>query len=488
MNSAPISRLLPRRPLHRCLYAPHSPLPHPQLRPAHRSLRTPAPAHPRPPPEIEPQSLDPKAFDAPPRNPLDEIAIHRQEAARRAYHMKRIKRATIGLILSMIAPLIIIQFYDLPPPGDKKPKEPERTENKPPSPFNPSSWIKPDRADSPDEVTRSFQGKPVIITPGNKLVVKDSSPSSHTEATELVPTGTSSVPYFPKTIYLPTSPSSSASTSGDTTAPYTLLGLGIRTVSFLGIQVYVVGIYVKTSSLSTFQNSLINHINPAASALIPEEKEALRAALSDPEKSNEIWDAILRQRDPEGVEMALRVVPTRGTDFKHLQDGWMRGIAQRTGEVGRRQGMMLLQQRQERERERVGGQADGDGREVQEKKIRLPKPVDESEFEDESFGEAMRGFRALFAGRGKAGKGSVITFLRDGEGVLRGFFQKEGKEGEEEKFVRMGEVRDERVGRLVWLLYLGGKKVSSEPTRRSVVEGCLGIVERPVGTVEGRVE
>jgi hypothetical protein len=51
----------------------------------------------------------------------------------------------------------------------------------------------------------------------------------------------------------------------------------------------------------------------------------------------------------------------------------------------------------------------------------------------------------------------------------------------------LGEVRDERVGRLVWLLYLGGQNVSSEPARQSIVDGCIHITERPVGTVEGMV-
>jgi hypothetical protein len=162
----------------------------------------------------------------------------------------------------------------------------------------------------------------------------------------------------------------------------------------------------------------------------------------------------------------------RGTDFKHLRDGWMRGVTMRTDEADRRQ-----QQQQRVEREARAGEG----------RIGLPQPVDPSEFADETFGLAMREFKNLFSGRGKAPKGSVLTLTRDSEGVFGVLYQLKGKEGEGQ-FVHIGEVRDERVSRLVWLLYLGGKNVSSEPARRNIVEGCLGIVERPVGTVEGRVE
>jgi hypothetical protein len=335
------------------------------------------------------------------------------------------------------------------------------------------AFIKPTQTDSPRSATESFQGKTVVIKPGDKIVAT-SDPSkisaADKEAEELVPTGTSYIPYFPKTIQVPTS---TAPEEVPSSSEYQLLGLGIRKVSFLRVQVYVLGLYVKTSDLSILQNHLINTVNPAASALIPSEKEELRRALLDPERSEEIWDAILKKKGTEGVNMAIRVVPVRGTDFKHLQDGWMRGVASRTDEVRRRQQALIQQQAQE------------------EKKISLPKPVDESEFADESFGLAMKDFKALFQGRGKAPKGSIITLTRNSEGVFAATYQplKATKTGEKPgQVVPMGEVRDERVGRLVWLLYLGGKNVSSEDARKNIVEGCIGIVERPVGTVEGMIQ
>ncbi len=73
--------------------------------------------------------------------------------------------------------------------------------------------------------------------------------------------------------------------------------------------------------------------------------------------------------------------------------------------------------------------------------------------------------------------------LRDGRGKLSAWVQAE--QGEE--FSSMGELEDERVSRLVWLGYLGGKTVASEGARANIVDGIMEIVERPIGTVETQV-
>jgi hypothetical protein len=51
----------------------------------------------------------------------------------------------------------------------------------------------------------------------------------------------------------------------------------------------------------------------------------------------------------------------------------------------------------------------------------------------------------------------------------------------------IGVVEDERVSRALWLNYLAGKKVASEPARQNVVQGIMGFVERPVGTVAAQI-
>ena len=209
------------------------------------------------------------------------------------------------------------------------------------------------KADSSRSAGETFQGNKVVVAPGGAKLLAQVGAG---EEVELVPTGNSSVPHFPRTIHLP---ADSESNSKD--AEYTLIGLGIRTVSFLKIQVYVVGLYVRTTSLSKIQSRLVKRVNYLATTLLPGEKDELRTALLDPENSYLIWDALLKDSS-NGLHTAFRVVPTRGTDFQHLRDGWIRGIIAKTQAASQR----------------------GD-----------------KEFSDESFGKSMKDFSALFGGKGR---------------------------------------------------------------------------------------
>lgn len=368
----------------------------------------------------------------------------------------------------MIAPIFLVRLWDVP--LDKEKKEESESRGVVDMIMGP-----PTRTDAPRKAAEEFQGKKVVIAAGDKVIAApldaENPQASDLDAIELVETGTSYVPYFPRTIRLPTDTTGPEQVGSD--AEYQLLGLGIRKVSFLRVQVYVVGLYVKTADIGVLQNHLINTVNPTASALIPGEKDELRKALLDPEQSNKIWEAILSQSGTSAVDMAFRVVPCRGTDFKHLQDGWMRGIASRTDEVRRKQAELLRQQAAE------------------SKSIALPKPVEENEFADDSFGLAMKEFKNIFQGKGKAPKGSVIILTRNKQGALGAMYQPIVQAGKSEKMgstTFLGEVKDARVSRLVWLLYLGGQNVSSEPARENIVDGCIHITERPVGTVEGMVQ
>ncbi|KAF2850070.1 hypothetical protein T440DRAFT_468770 [Plenodomus tracheiphilus IPT5] len=453
-------RLAARRPIFRCLNTPPAPCrPNPQLRQASRYAKQDVEAVLR---KIRPQG---------PRKDEDIVSVHRAEQIRRAKAIRKRNWLALGAAMSMIAPIFLVRLWDVPMEVRDEDSKKDVSRGVVDLFLGP-----PTKTDAPRKIADEWQGKKVVVAAGDKVIAAPSTSenpqASDPDAIELVETGTSYVPYFPRTIHLPTSTTGPENITSD--AEYQLLGLGIRKVSFLRVQVYVVGLYVKTSDMSKLQNHLINTINPTASALIPGEKDELRAALLDPEKSTEVWEAILNKEGMAGVDMAFRVVPCRGTDFKHLQDGWMRGIASRTDEVRRKQAELLRQQAAE------------------SKSIALPKPVEESEFTDESFGLAMKDFKNLFHGKGKAPKGSVIVLTRNKNGALGALYQPlikgEQKQAEQMgKSTWLGEVRDQRVGRLVWLLYLAGGNVSSEHARRSIVEGCVGIVERPVGTVETMV-
>lgn len=292
-----------------------------------------------------------------------------------------------------------------------------------------------------------------------KIVVLDD------DGREIVPTGNKTVPTFPRTISLPaytapiTATESSSSSPADPstaisaleTSEYTLVGLGTRTVSFIGIQVYVVGYYVATSDIAALQTALVKKVNPIATTLVPGEREELRAALLDPVEGGKTWDELLASGIP--ARSAFRVVPVRDTDFHHLRDGFVRAIQHRAPELFRGSS--------------AAGTASGD---------------------DDSFGEAMRQFRAVF-NRGKVPTRKELLLARDETGKLSVTFDGTSgkKEGKKSGRKLIGVVEDERVSRALWLNWLGGKQVASEPARKSIVEGVMEFVERPIGTVASQV-
>lgn len=301
--------------------------------------------------------------------------------------------------------------------------------------------------DAPPESNATFQGRDIhVIGAGeDKRIIAEGQ-----EETELVKTGSGSVPYFPRRIHLPAS--EATATSPGTAPPtqeeeYTLVGLGIRTVTIFGIEVYVMGMYVRTSDISALQSRLIHLINSDASTLVPGEKDQLATRLLDPASSTEIWDTLLRE---EGVRSVWRVVPSKNTDFAHLRDGWMNGIKRATKEV----------------------------------KTHLKTGPTLTEYDDETFGTAVRSFRDIFTGGGRAPKGSVILLLRDAGGSLEILFQDPQKK---QALESIGKVQDPRIGRLIWMAYLAGKDVSSESARKAVVDGYVAFAGRPLGSVETMV-
>jgi len=253
------------------------------------------------------------------------------------------------------------------------------------------------------------------------------------EGREIVPTGNSVVPSFPRVLDLAIGAEEGQEKVNG--VQYTLVGLGVRTVTFIGIQVYMVGYYVATQDIAAIQARLTKEINPIATTLIASEKDALRQALLDPERGEALWNSILEEVRPRSV---FRIVPVRDTDFHHLRDGFVRAITARS------QG-------------------------------------NSAEFGDEAFGNAMKDFKALF-NRGKVPKSQEMLFCRDSAGNLIITYN-DGKTGTS----TIGKVDDERVSRLLWLNWLAGKNVASEPARKNIVEGIMEFVERPIGTVATQV-
>ena len=297
------------------------------------------------------------------------------------------------------------------------------------------------------------------ITAGVKVEITG---KDHDENVDKASTGISKIPFFPRGIWLPRS--GGAAIEGKSAAlpagigpareeeEYHLLGLGVRTVSFLSIQVYVVGLYVAKGDLGRLQQELIKVSVPEgsnASTLVQGEKDELKKRLLDGPESEKIWNQILEHG---GIRSAVRIVPVRDTNFSHLRDGWLRGIDMRG----------------------KGAQYAGD-----------------------DFKSSVNDFKALLGGRGSVGKGRVMLLGRGDRGDLRVWVEEgAASAGEGEQNMRiakgdrmelLGRVDDERLSRLVWLGYLAGPKVASEAARQSVVEGVVEVVERPSGTLETQV-
>lgn len=364
-----------------------------------------------------------------------------EEQQRKAYHMARMRFAGIGLLVTFAGLTALLWNLDL-----------EQMENN-----AGSSCSTGQRLDAEETANQTFQGKDVHVVGlgSDKRIVAQ----GQGVEVDLVETGTSSVPHFPRTIDLPSTvpptavipnsaPENVSPNAGDTSnlEQYTLVGLGIRTVLF--IQVYVVGMYVRTQDINALQEKLIHSVNPMASTLVPSEKDTLRKKLLDPIESRELWTSLLQV---PGLKTAWRITPTRNTDFGHLRDGFVNGINARTQEA------------------------------------RRLAPDQNTEFDSEEFGRAVQDLKSVFTG-GKALKGSILILARNELGNLNVLYQPKLESNSARREIEsLGSISDERVSRLIWLGYLAGDKVSSKAAREGVVDGCITFAARPIGSVESRV-
>ncbi|KAL8782596.1 MAG: hypothetical protein Q9195_009613, partial [Heterodermia aff. obscurata] len=160
--------------------------------------------------------------------------------------------------------------------------------------------------------------------------VKGLVPDNDSQPIDQIPTSNPAVPYFPRKIYLPSAPT--PTTPSPPSEEYILLGLGLRTVSFLRIKVYLIGLYIAKSDLATLQSAMIHTITPSGSTLVEDEKLALRSKLLAPEASEQIWGHVLGK---ESIRSAIRVVPVRATNMGHMRDGFVRMV----GAGGKREGV-----------------------------------------------------------------------------------------------------------------------------------------------------
>ncbi|KAI6246273.1 Altered inheritance of mitochondria protein 18, mitochondrial [Erysiphe necator] len=332
---------------------------------------------------------------------LDPITLHRLQSAQRAYYKRRMVYSTIGVLCGMVGLYLT---------AIQAPLSPETPTILKSSTLNRLDSRKPD-------------DDPLLILGRERKVVTRKLDDISEERENSVNTGNSVVPEFPRVLKL-----NNVSSDDSEFTKYYLLGLGTRTVSFLKIQVYVVGVYVAAEDIVKLQNNLIKRVNPQATTLILNEKDELRSMLNNPEQNEQIWDTILKEG---GCRMLIRIVPTRNTDFGHLRDAWVRSMKSR---------------------------------------------AQKAEWNDEKFGENVALFKRIFA-RGNIPKGTELILSRGSLGNLEVWYHGQSTS----RLDKLGEVRDERVSRAVWLGYLAGKGVACEGAREEIVASLLKFVERPFG-------
>lgn len=85
---------------------------------------------------------------------------------------------------------------------------------------------------------------------------------------------------------------------------FTLLGCGIRAVTFVGFKVYAAGLYIQ------------NNVSQEVKKLIKEDFGDLKAEEST-EVINKLWEI---------TDYKVRISPVRNTDFNHLKDGFIKLI------------------------------------------------------------------------------------------------------------------------------------------------------------------
>lgn len=111
-------------------------------------------------------------------------------------------------------------------------------------------------------------------------------------------------------------------------------------------------------------------------------------------------------------------------------------------------------------------------------------------YDDDAFSTSLTHFKAAFGQKKAVPKQKTLLLLRDADGSLQCFYDGSGRndgkiggKGEKGEVQLLGKVDDKRLSTALWLCYLAGAKVASEPARKSVIEGLMELVQRPIGTV-----
>lgn len=199
---------------------------------------------------------------------------------------------------------------------------------------------------------------------------------------------------------------------------YTLLGYGVRSVTFVGFKVYGIGVYICDGDVRKAKELLSREYL----ASFGTENHSLGEFLNNKEVSPEIVNRLLEN----DVRFLIRISPVRNTDFNHMKDGLVKSI--------------LASEKAKQLREIVGS--------------------------------GLEELRDVFQKtRGSVPKNHLLWME-----VLNGGKLKVTYENTASASVReLGVVNEPVISNILMLQYLSGSKPLSEPLRKSCVDGFVGL-------------
>ncbi|RXK37137.1 hypothetical protein M231_05588 [Tremella mesenterica] len=198
--------------------------------------------------------------------------------------------------------------------------------------------------------------------------------------------------------------------------PLSLVGVGVRKVSFLRIQVYSAGFYLDEKVANSLRSVKGWSTFTAQHLLTPPVP-----ASEDLESPRLSGEGLVRTLLDSGATCAVRIVPVRNTDFGHLRDGFTRALTARQ-KLARKSGQL-------------------------------------TDADEDRVAVSMHQFKTIFPA-GSVPKGKSLVLYRSPSGLT---LEYEGR--------ALGTVNDSWVGTEMMLAYFADKDVISPKLKEDVARG-----------------
>ncbi|KAM0755457.1 hypothetical protein T439DRAFT_320150 [Meredithblackwellia eburnea MCA 4105] len=204
-----------------------------------------------------------------------------------------------------------------------------------------------------------------------------------------------------------------------------LVGTGVRTVSFLGIRVYTAAIHVEKEAFEKIlSGKLKGWENYTPSKLIPPFVQARKDEL--------VGEALVASLLEQGYDVAVTIVPLRNTSLPHLRDGFYRALIAR---------------------------------------LKLPQVISSmSPAELEESTSKLTELRSFFSSKSLAKGCPLVLHFDSRRGQVR--FELPNPKDASKPAEVLGELKDGKLSKELFLSYFSDAGVISEELRTSFAKGC----------------